>query len=339
MAQLENLHPLPNLPTAPSEAVAPRLGMAQPRAGWQRTFDVLAGSALLAATAPLLLAIALLVRADSAGPVFFAQTRIGLGGARFRIYKFRKFRDGIGDSGPGLTLPADARLTRVGAWLERSKFDELPQLLNVLQGSMALVGPRPELPKFADLFAGADAELLRFKPGIFGPSQTVYAAESTLFGTGVAPEAAYRAAQFPRKAALDLAYYRDPSLVGHVRWIALGALSAVASLLRPPRARYAGAKPTVALCGATDGGRQLARWAAASGAANVVGYFGPETKTAAATDELPCLGSVDAWLADGKNLGIAELWAVAPLPASAAELARARGVRVVDLTAALAENA
>ena len=113
----------------------------------KRLFDLVAGSVLLLVLSPLLLAIGLLIKLDSPGPIFFRQRRVGRGGTVFQIFKFRTMRADVSGRGPELTVRDDARITKVGATLRYYKLDEIPQLLNVLAGDMSLVGPRPEVPR------------------------------------------------------------------------------------------------------------------------------------------------------------------------------------------------
>ena len=118
----------------------------------KRAFDLALAALGLVLLSPLLAAIALAVTLDSPGPVFFRQERVGRGGVPFRIHKFRTMRHDAAGAGPQLTVGADARITRVGAFLRRTKLDELAQLLDVLAGSMSLVGPRPEVPRYVALY-------------------------------------------------------------------------------------------------------------------------------------------------------------------------------------------
>ncbi len=134
----------------------------------KRVFDAAGALAALVLTAPLWLWIALRIRLDSPGPVFFVHTRAGRNGVPFRLYKFRTM---AADSHPYRTAPkrrTDPRITRYGSWLRRSSLDELPQLLNVLNGSMSLVGPRPEMPFIVDGYQDWQRRRLSVKPGITG---------------------------------------------------------------------------------------------------------------------------------------------------------------------------
>jgi lipopolysaccharide/colanic/teichoic acid biosynthesis glycosyltransferase len=180
---------------------------------------------------PMLL-IAVAIRCESPGPVLFVQFRVGCNDSRFRIYKFRKF-DRRASGSCAVTLRNDPRMTRIGRVLERTKFDELPQLWNVLAGSMALVGPRPETLDFADCFVGPAREVLRHKPGLFGPSQVLFRNESLLYPSGGDANAFYRNFIFPAKARIDLMYYPERTLWSDIGWVACGIM-AVAGL-RPIR--------------------------------------------------------------------------------------------------------
>ena len=118
----------------------------------KRLFDLVFSALALLVLAPLLLCVALWVTLDSPGGAFFRQTRVGRAGKPFRIYKFRTMCADAEASGPAITAQADARITRAGHWLRRTKLDELPQFLNVLIGDMSIVGPRPEVPQYVDLY-------------------------------------------------------------------------------------------------------------------------------------------------------------------------------------------
>ena len=114
----------------------------------KRAFDVVFSLLALICMAPVLLFIAIVIKLDSPGSVFFRQRRVGLNGCEFEIFKFRTMSDALSNSGRQLTVGADARITRSGRWLRRYKIDELPQFLNVLLGDMSVVGPRPEVPRY-----------------------------------------------------------------------------------------------------------------------------------------------------------------------------------------------
>jgi lipopolysaccharide/colanic/teichoic acid biosynthesis glycosyltransferase len=190
----------------------------------KRGFDIVAAALALLVLFPVMLLVAVAIRAETPGPIFFAQRRLGRNGVPFRLLKFRKFPDGPADQGPAVTLHEDARLTRVGRLLQRSKLDELPQFWNVLIGEMSLIGPRPESMRFADCFRGQYRELLRYPGGMFGPTQVLFRNESALFPAGRDPEDYYREVLFPAKARLDLAYYPRADVLQDALWLLRGVL-------------------------------------------------------------------------------------------------------------------
>ncbi|MFZ5587093.1 MAG: sugar transferase [Thermodesulfobacteriota bacterium] len=136
-------------------------------AGLPRPLEAVIALAALACLTPLLLVIALLVRATSPGPALFCQVRVGRSGRPFTLLKFRSMRQTCG--GPEVTCAGDARVTRIGRLLRKSKLDELPQLWNVVRGDLALVGPRPEVPRYVDLADPLWQKVLRHRPGITDP--------------------------------------------------------------------------------------------------------------------------------------------------------------------------
>jgi lipopolysaccharide/colanic/teichoic acid biosynthesis glycosyltransferase len=146
----------------------------------KRLFDVLVSTLLLALTLPVMVAIALAIRLDSEGPVFFRQARIGRWGRPFFMLKFRSMVKDAPSLGPYFTNRGDPRITRVGAWLRRTSLDELPQLINVLLGDMSLVGPRPDVPAQRSLYSAADwEERCSVRPGITGLSQATERSDAT----------------------------------------------------------------------------------------------------------------------------------------------------------------
>jgi lipopolysaccharide/colanic/teichoic acid biosynthesis glycosyltransferase len=196
-------------------------------AGARRLFDIVFATCGLLLVLPAFLVIALAVYLEGGAPVFFCQTRIGLNGRPFSLYKFRKFAAAESTNGLAVTLVNDPRLTRVGRVLERTKLDELPQLWNVIRGDMALVGPRPESLNFADCFTGQFCRLVDHKPGIFGPAQAQFRNESDYYGPEEDPEQLYRRLLFPAKAAIDLRYYATRTLWRDIVWIWHGIAAAV----------------------------------------------------------------------------------------------------------------
>jgi lipopolysaccharide/colanic/teichoic acid biosynthesis glycosyltransferase len=203
------------------------------KAALRRLFDVVFAACALLLILPAFLIISIMVYSDGGAPIFFRQTRIGLHGRPFLLYKFRKFGPAEPANGLAVTLANDRRLTKVGRILERTKLDELPQLWNVLRGDMALVGPRPESLNFADCFTGPFGDLMDHKPGIFGPAQARFRNESDYYVPDENPEQLYRRLLFPAKATIDLRYYGTRTLVRDVAWIWRG-ITAVIHLTRVP---------------------------------------------------------------------------------------------------------
>lgn len=186
----------------------------------KRLFDLVLSTLGLLALAPLLLLIALAVKLDSAGPVFFRQERVGRFGKPFRIHKFRTMRHEPAGKGPQITIGADSRITRVGQFLRGSKLDELPQLIDVWVGSMSLVGPRPEVPRYVAHYPAALREkVLSVRPGITDLASIEYRDESAVLARAADPEHAYIHEVMPHKLALAASYVDQASVWTDVRLI------------------------------------------------------------------------------------------------------------------------
>ena len=177
-----------------------------------RVVDVVASSFGLIILAPLFVIVAVAIRLDSDGPVLFRQVRVGRGGRPFSIVKFRTMRIDAEAVGGQLTVGADPRVTRVGAWLRRTKVDELPQLINVLRGDMALVGPRPEVPRYVALYDEQQRRVLDVRPGITDPASIAFRDEGSILANASDPEATYVQEVMPRKLAMNLAYLEHRTL-------------------------------------------------------------------------------------------------------------------------------
>jgi len=181
----------------------------------KRLFDLLGAGLGLLLLWPLMLAIALAIKLDSRGPVMFRQQRVGRHGMLFCIHKFRSMVADAPQRGPALTVGADARVTRIGRWLRRTRLDELPQLIDVLAGTMSLVGPRPELPQYVAHYPAAlRAQALAAKPGITSPAALEFLDEAELLARAADPEREYIDVVLPRKAQLAADYARQASLPG-----------------------------------------------------------------------------------------------------------------------------
>ena len=186
----------------------------------KRLFDMAASGIGLLLLAPLLLALAMWIKYDSSGPVFFLQERVGLCGKLFRIIKFRSMRQH--HAGPQITVGEDARITRSGRFIRAYKLDELPQLINVLLGDMSLVGPRPEVPRYVALYpADVRDEVLSVRPGITDLASVQYRSESDLLAASSDPELTYTTVILPAKLALYQQYVRQRSLWLDIRIIGM----------------------------------------------------------------------------------------------------------------------
>jgi len=183
----------------------------------KRAFDLALSTVALIVLGPLLLVVALAVRATSAGPAIFRQERLGRGGRRFRIWKFRTMT--VHAAGRQITAAGDARVTPLGRLLRRSKIDELPQLVNVWLGQMSLVGPRPEVPRYLPYYAPEDRLVLTVRPGITDPASIHFRDEEELLARFADPERAYTEAILPYKLSLSRDYVSGHSLGGDVALI------------------------------------------------------------------------------------------------------------------------
>jgi lipopolysaccharide/colanic/teichoic acid biosynthesis glycosyltransferase len=177
----------------------------------KRLFDLLAAGAGVLVLAPLLLGVALWIRLDSPGPVLFRQVRVGRHGVPFEIYKFRTMRHRP-DPGAQLTVGQDPRVTRAGRFLRHYKLDELPQLFNVLEGTMSLVGPRPEVPRYVECYPPAVRNtVLSVAPGITDLAAILYKDESAILGQARDPERTYVDTILPVKLEYYQRYVRERS--------------------------------------------------------------------------------------------------------------------------------
>jgi len=190
----------------------------------RRVLDATLAALALAALAPALAVIALLVKATSRGPVLFVQERVGREGVPFRLLKFRTMARDAPRRGPALTVGGDPRITPLGRVLRRWKIDELPQLANVVRGDMSLVGPRPEVPCYVAGYTAAQRRVLRVRPGITDPASLSYVDESQLLARFDDPERGYVDVVLPRKLALSLAYLEHRTLRSDLALLARTAL-------------------------------------------------------------------------------------------------------------------
>lgn len=187
---------------------------------FKRSIDFVSSVLGLVLLAPIFAIVAIAIKLDSAGPVFFRQVRVGRGGETFRIFKFRTMCVGAERLGAKLTVSQDPRVTRVGAFLRRSKIDELPQLINVAAGDMSLVGPRPESPEYIGFYAAeARSRILELRPGVTDFASILLRNESALFPPGKDPVEIYRREVIPLKLACYERYFREMGVATDLRII------------------------------------------------------------------------------------------------------------------------
>lgn len=192
----------------------------------KRAFDLVAAVLGLVLLSPVMAVVTVLVKLDTEGPAVFRQVRIGMRGREFRIWKFRTMR--IVADGPAVTAGADPRITRVGRWLRSWKLDELPQLLNVVLGDMSLVGPRPEVPQYVDLWPEwARERILSVRPGITDPASLAFRRESDVLAAVDDPERHYVNTILPEKVALYTAYVDGQTFLGDCRILLRTLISVV----------------------------------------------------------------------------------------------------------------
>lgn len=184
----------------------------------KRFFDIVCSFIGLCVMWPVFLVVALLIRIKMpGGPVIFKQKRVGLNGRLFTIYKFRTMT--VAHGGSTVSVAGESRITPLGHVLRRYKLDELPELWNVLIGDMSFVGPRPDVPGYADQLKGGDRDVLKLRPGITGPASLKYANEEELLATVEDPIKYNDEVIFPDKVRINLEYYHSNSVWGDCKII------------------------------------------------------------------------------------------------------------------------
>jgi lipopolysaccharide/colanic/teichoic acid biosynthesis glycosyltransferase len=178
----------------------------------KRIFDIVVAFLGLLLLSPLLFLIALLIKLDSPGPIFFRQERIGKGVCPFFIYKFRTMVHDAPSKGGLITVGADSRITRLGRILRKNKIDEFPQLLNILRVDMSIVGPRPEVPYYVELFLQDYKKILKVRPGLTDLASLKYRDEAEMLRRAQNPEEEYVKHILPDKLRLAKKYLRRSSL-------------------------------------------------------------------------------------------------------------------------------
>ena len=184
-----------------------------------RLFDLIFSVIGLIILSPLFLLVMLWIVIDSRGPVFYRQVRVGRNGIDFRLFKFRSMRVNADKAGLLTVGGRDNRITNAGYYLRKFKIDELPQLLNVLKGEMSLVGPRPEVRKYVDLYTPDQQKVLQVRPGITDMASIAYKNENELLAKSADPEKTYIEEVMPEKLKLNMVYINDPSLINYLKII------------------------------------------------------------------------------------------------------------------------
>lgn len=172
----------------------------------KRIFDITASGLGIIVLSPILIVIALIIKKESDGPVFFKQIRVGEKGRNFEILKYRTMVVDAEKMGRQITVGNDNRITKIGGFLRKYKLDELPQLINVFKGDMSLVGPRPEVPRYVEMYNEEQRKVLDVKPGITDLASIRYRDENELLGTAEDPDDMYINTIMPDKLALNLEY-------------------------------------------------------------------------------------------------------------------------------------
>lgn len=178
----------------------------------KRLFDLVCATVGLLLASPLFLFISLWIKLDSRGPIFFRQRRVGLNGRHFWICKFRTMVHDAPRRGKEITVSGDPRITRAGRFLRKYKLDELPQLFNVIRGEMSLVGPRPEVPRYVELYDQQQKQVLSMLPGVTDEASIRYRNENELLGGREDAEKIYIEVVMPDKLRLNLAYMEEASM-------------------------------------------------------------------------------------------------------------------------------
>ena len=185
----------------------------------KRLFDILVSGCGLIFLSPLFLVLAIWIKLDSKGPVFYCQVRVGKRNKDFRIFKFRTMVNHADQMGSQVTASGDTRITRLGAIMRHYRLDELPQLINVFIGDMSLVGPRPEVRHYVDYWTPEQMHVLDVRPGITDPASIKFRNENELMEKAVDPESYYINVIMQEKIKLYLEYVQNVSFVYDIKLI------------------------------------------------------------------------------------------------------------------------
>ena len=184
----------------------------------KRLFDIIASFIGLVILSPFLLFLSIAIITESKGGVFYMQTRVGKNNKDFKLFKFRSMTVGSDKKGL-LTIGNDSRITKVGSFIRKYKLDEFAQLINVLKGDMSLVGPRPEVRKYVNLYNEEQLKVLNIKPGITDYASLEYFDENELLGASQNPEETYIKEVMPHKLELNKKYLENPNILHDIKLI------------------------------------------------------------------------------------------------------------------------
>ena len=191
----------------------------------KRFFDIVSSLLGLVIFLPFFLIICLLIL-TSKGGIFYSQVRVGKDRKEFNLLKFRTMKPGSDKSGQITVGTNDARITQIGKILRRFKLDEIPQLINVIKGDMSIVGPRPEVPKYVDMYTTEQLKVLSVRPGLTDLASIEYINENELLGKSQNPEKEYVEVIMPKKLALNIQYINNQSFFGDI-WLVFRTIAKI----------------------------------------------------------------------------------------------------------------
>ena len=200
----------------------------------KRVFDIIASFCGIIILFPLIIIVSILIKITSKGPVLFKQIRVTKNGKLFKIYKFRTMKENS-EGNKQITVGKDNRITGIGHILRKTKLDELPQLFNVLKGEMSLVGPRPEVPKYVELYTDEQREILKVPAGITDYASIYFSNESELLGEVEDPEEFYIKKIMPYKIELNKKYINEIGIMTDIKIIILTILKILGLVKLEPK--------------------------------------------------------------------------------------------------------
>lgn len=185
----------------------------------KRIFDIVSSLVVLLLLSPFFILLAIAIVVDSRGGVFYRQIRVGRNGREFGLYKFRSMVSNADKKGELTVGKKDSRITRVGAFIRKYKLDEFPQLINIIKGDMSIVGPRPEVPRYVNLYSQEQKKVLSVRPGLTDFASLEYINENELLGKSADPERTYINEIMPAKLELNLKYIREQGMLTDLKII------------------------------------------------------------------------------------------------------------------------